>query len=159
MKPSIMSVVLLVLAPLFGTPATAQNFSSGGAAWSGSWGFGTVNDRNVSISQAQTMRIAERGAAVTNQTTYNTNYDNRTNYVDVQSGDGDVVTDLQVGDNIGENTYAVGSLNTGSTTISVDGSDNIIDANNTADTTGCTNASILNVTSEGAGGLPARICE
>ena len=159
MKRCIIFVGVLVLGPLFATPSAAQNFSSAGAGWSGSWGFGSVSDRNVAISQAQTMRNAEKGPAITSQTTYNTNYDNRTNYVDVQSGDGDVVTDLQVGDNIGENTYAVGSLNTGSTTISVEGSDNKIEANNSADSTGCTNASILNITSEGAGGLPARTCE
>jgi hypothetical protein len=151
-----LSIAALTL--VHGTSSTAQNFASGGASWSGSWGFGTANDHNVAISQAQTIRNAEQGAAVVSQSTYNTNYDNRTNYVDAQSSVGDVVTDLQVGDNIGENTYAVGSLNTGSTTISVEGSDNIIDAINSADTTGCTDASILNVTSEDAGRLPARSC-
>ena len=42
----------------------------------------------------------------------------------------------QIGDEIGENTYAVGSLNTGNTTIAVDGDGNVIDSVNSADTQG-----------------------
>ena len=140
-------------------PAVAQNFASSGAGWSGSWGFGTANDRSVALSQAQTIRNAETAASPSSIVTYNTTNDNRTNYVDVSAENGAVTTDFQDGDNIGENTYAVGSLNTGRTTITLEGDDNIVEAVISADTVGCTDASIMTVTLDGLSGLPSSACD
>lgn len=74
--------------------------------------------------------------------TYNTYYDNRYNYVESNSGGGEISTDFQIGDDIGENTYAVGSINTGSTNIEVNGTGNYVDAVNSAETNGCVDGSI-----------------
>ena len=62
--------------------------------------------------------------------------------MEANSQNGDVNTDYQIGDEIGENTYSVGSLNTGNTTIAVDGDSNVIDSVNSADTRGCVDGSI-----------------
>ena len=154
--------ILLLSFVVFSSSSTltlAQNFSSNGSTWSGSWGFGSASDKNISLSQAQTIRNAENGPTITSQSNYNTSYDNRSNYVEVSSELGDVNTELQDGDNIGENTYAVGSLNTGSTTISLDGDENTINAINSADTVGCINASILNASLEDDSSFPVETCE
>lgn len=147
----------LVIALGFSTPLAAQNFASGGSAWSGGWGFRSANDRNVALSQAQTIRNAEENP-ITSSQTYNTTNDNRNNYVDVASEGGAVNTDFQNGDVIGENTYAVGSLNTGNTTVTTDGDGNTVEAVNSAETNGCTDASILNVVLDELSALPGTTC-
>ena len=123
--------------------AQAQSVGSAGSSWSGDWSFSSGTDRSIALQQAQMIRLAEIG--VDPSTIYNTYNDNRSNYVESNSAGGAVTTDLHIGDEIGENTYAVGSLNTGSTTITVDGTGNTIDANNSAETNGCVDASIASV--------------
>ncbi|SOB89419.1 hypothetical protein SAMN05877809_1013 [Rhodobacter sp. JA431] len=125
--------------------ASAQTYASNGYTWSSSWGFASATDRSVAVSQAQTIRNAEAGV-INSQTIYETYYDNRNNYVEVLSDSGDVTTDFQNGDEIGENTYAVGSLNTGSTEITIEGDGNTVDAVNSAATDGCVDGSVVNAT-------------
>lgn len=137
---------LILLALVFGvfgisSAAFAQNFGSSGQTWSGSWGFASATDRSIGLQQAQVLRQVEGGTADPT-TTYNNYYDNRSNYVEASSGSGAVTTDNHVGDEIGENTYAVGSLNTGSTTIDVTGDGNVVDAVNSSETNGCVDGSI-----------------
>lgn len=139
------AVVAVAMVALSTVPALAQNFTSTGQSWSGSWGFSSATDRSIALQQAQVLRQVERGTADP-QTTYNNYYDNRSNYVEATSLEGSITTDLHVGDEIGENTYAVGSLNTGNTTISVDGNSNFIDSVNSADTQGCVDGSIRSLT-------------
>lgn len=134
-KPA--AIALLVFAPI---SAQAQNFGSAGQNWSTSWYFSSPTDRSIALQQAQIIRQAEKGPEPT--TTYNTYYDNRSNYIETNTGGGAATSDLHVGDKIGENTYAVGSLNTGSTTITIDGDGNSVTAVNSADTTGCVDGSI-----------------
>lgn len=122
-------------------PAQAQNFSSSGQSWSSTWGFSSPTDRSIALQQAQVLRQVEDPAAQP-ETVYNNYYDNRSNYVEAHSQDGSITVDNHVGDEIGENTYAVGALNTGSTTITVDGDGNVIDSINSADTQGCVDGSI-----------------
>lgn len=126
--------------------APAQNFGSAGQSWSTSWYFASPTDRSLALQQAQIIRQAENGPDITSTSTYNTYYDNRYNYVETSSSDGDANADLHVGDEIGENTYSVGSLNTGSTTITVDGNGNTVSAVNSAETTGCVDGSINSAT-------------
>lgn len=123
----------------------AQSSSAAGTDWNNSWGFQTATDISVALQRAQAIRNAEMAPAgptnvVTNNNTYVT--DSRQNYVDVSTS-GDVTTDLQLGDRIGKNTNAVGSMNTGSTEINVNGSSNIITAENSASNTGCIDGSAL----------------
>lgn len=132
---------LVVMLTLVNSPAAAQNFGSAGQSWSGNWGFSSAADRSLALQQAQVLRQAE-GQTTDPSTVYNNYYDNRSDYVEANSQNGDVQTDFQIGDEIGENTYSVGSLNTGSTTIAVDGNSNQIDAVNSADTKGCVDGSI-----------------
>ena len=126
-----------------GTCANAQ--SAPGTDWSSGWSFRNSNQVSVGTSRANIMLQARKSAGpstVVNTTNYY-NTDNRTNYMDVAT-DGDVSTDFQVGDDIGQNTNSVGSMNTGNTTIDVAGSNNMIDAVNSADNTGCVDGSVFN---------------
>src|SRR5690606_24624687 len=116
------------------------NFSSSGQSWSGSWNFSSATDRSIALQQAQVLRQVENPTPQP-ETVYNNYYDNRSNYVEANSQDGAITVDNHVGDEIGENTYAVGSLNTGNTTITVDGDSNVIESVNSADTQGCVDGS------------------
>lgn len=138
---------VLVMAMSAGS-AWAQNFASSGQSWSGSWGFSSATDRSLALQQAQVLRQAEGGNS-NPQAVYNNYYDNRNNYVDAYSENGDVTTDYQIGDEIGENTYSVGSLNTGNTTVSVEGDNNLVDSVNSAETDGCVDGSINSLPSIG----------
>lgn len=133
---------LLAAALLLPVCAQAQNISSQGQTWATGWNFGSATDRSVALSRAQIMKQVETGPADT-IVTYNTYNDSRSNYVETVTGDGGTTTtDLHVGDEIGENTYAVGSLNTGSNTIEVNGSGNTISAENSANTSAPVDGSI-----------------
>ncbi|MEZ5807301.1 MAG: hypothetical protein R3D65_06430 [Zhengella sp.] len=128
-------------------PAQAQNVGSAGQNWSSSWGFSSSADRSLRLQQAQVIRNAETTADPSTVVYNNNIYDYRSNYQEVNTGgDNTAAVDYQIGDNIGQNTNAVGSMNTGSTDITVNGNDNAIDANNSADNTGCINGSVLNET-------------
>lgn len=154
--------VALCLVAFVATTSQAQNFTSSGQSWSGSWGFSSATDRSIALQQAQVLRQIENPTAQP-ETVYNNYYDNRSNYVEANSQNGDVSTDYQIGDEIGENTYAVGSLNTGNTTIAVDGNSNVIDSVNSADTRGCVDGSINTLPSADAQTSPylpvVRSCE
>jgi hypothetical protein len=126
--------------------ALAQNFSTSGQNWSGSWGFGSTSERSLAIQRAQAIRAAE---APTPQSviTYNTTNDNRQNYVDTSGNQDQTLTlDFHIGDAIGQNTNTVGAMNTGHTTIDINGSGNVIDAVNAADSRGCLDGSVANTT-------------
>ena len=134
-----------VLGLILAEDAAAQ--SSPGQNWSSGWGFRSATDKSVALSRATTIMQAENDPApttVVNTTNYYTT-DNRSNYVDVEST-GSVTTDFQIGDEIGQNTNAVGSMNTGNTTIEVNGNSNSIDAINSAENTGCVDGSALTST-------------
>lgn len=134
----------LNLCVTFATQLCAQ--TSSGANWNSNWGFRSANDVSIGISRANAIRQAELGPSKTVITT--TNYyetDNRSNYVDI-TAQGDVASDYHIGDVIDQNTNAVGSMNTGSTTIEINGSQNSVIAENTSTNDGCVDGSILNST-------------
>lgn len=125
--------------------AAAQNVAGQGQNWSGSYGFSSATDRSVTLNQAQVIRQVEEGVdPTTSYYTYNTySTDNRSNYSETQvTGDGGTTVEVIGGDKIGQQTYSVGSLNTGSTDITVTGDGNYVDANNSATTNGCVDGSI-----------------
>ncbi|ROT95883.1 hypothetical protein EAT49_19705 [Histidinibacterium lentulum] len=134
------------------TPAMAQNFASPGANWSSSWGFASPADRSLSLQQAQAIRQAQMepqpGTLVTNttnNTTYNNiNNDSRSNYQEVLGDTLDLGSvDFQLnGDRIGQNTNAIGSMNTGTTNVEVNGNSNEIIATNAAENEGCIDGAI-----------------
>jgi hypothetical protein len=146
----ILAAVLGLSAFHVSTGAFAQNFSGSGQSWSSTWGFGSVADRSLALQQAQIIKNAEQGVDPTsvvntnNYVTNNTVYDNRSNYVEANAGGGTITTDQHVvgNDEIGQQTYAVGSLNTGNTKIDVTGSSNNISATNAADNQGCVDGSV-----------------
>lgn len=130
--------------------ACAQNYASSGQSWSSTYGFSSATDRSLRLQQAQVVRTAEQGAdptSVYNTTNY---YDNRSGYIETNAT-GDVSGDQQIGDQIGQQTYSVGSLNTGSNTIEVNGSGNVVDAVNAARTNGCVDGSIREVSTTTGG--------
>lgn len=136
----------VILASVAGMPqiASAQNFSSAGQNWSSGWGFASASDRNVALQQAQAIRQARiQPGPSTVVTNYTTN-DNRSNYQEVVGEMLDIDTiDFQLNsDRIGKNTNSVGSMNTGNTTIDIQGANNTVHAINSADTEGCVDGSI-----------------
>lgn len=133
---------LLLLLGIIATSAHAQSYSSAGQSWGSVYGFNSASDRSVSLSRANQIREAERGAS---QPVYNTYYDNRSGYIETNSEGGNVGS-TQIGDTVGEQTYSVGALNTGSTTVTITGTGNTVSANNSAATTGCVNGSITHST-------------
>lgn len=141
-------VPLAVVASVTG--AAAQNVAGQGTNWSGSYGFSSATDKSVKLNQAQIIRQAEEAVdPTTNYYTYNTNTtDNRSNYNETVSGDGDVSVQVVGGDSIGQKTYSVGSLNTGSTEITISGDGNFVDANNSATTNGCVDGSVSSLSFE-----------
>lgn len=145
----------LVLCSL--SPALSQNYSPPGNSWSGGWGFRSATDKSVGFQRATAIRNAEKqsGPSTVVNTTNYYNTDNRSNYVDVDTT-GDVSTDYQIGDDIGQNTNSVGSMNTGTTNIDIVGNDNSIVAENSADNSGCVDGSALTNSmglSDGGGSL------
>ncbi|MFO7804106.1 MAG: hypothetical protein R6V30_00355 [Paracoccaceae bacterium] len=130
--------------------ASAQNFATAGQSWSSGWGFQSASDRSLALQQANAIRSArtspEPSTKVTNNTTnYNTvSEDNRSNYQEVLGDDLDLDTiDFQLnGDRIGQNTNSVGSMNTGTTNIDVQGDANEVVATNAAETEGCVDGTI-----------------
>lgn len=121
--------------------AVAQSYGSSGQSWSSSYGFASAADRSLRLQQAQVLRQVEGHADPT--TVYNTEtyYDNRTGYIETNA-QGSVTGAQQIGDQIGQQTYSVGSLNTGSNTIEVHGNNNTVDSVNSAETDGCVDGSI-----------------
>ena len=144
----------IAAAILLSSPAAAQNFGSAGGSWSANWGFSSASDRSLRLQEAQAIRSAQQSAGpttVVNTTNYN---DSRSNYQEILGGDGGLgAIDFQIGDAIGQNTNSVGAMNTGSTEITVNGSDNYIDAINSADSQGCVDGSILTETLSMLGAL------
>jgi hypothetical protein len=128
--------------------AEAQNYASTGQSWSSGWGFASASDRSLGLQKAQVIKNAEQGTPLTSVTnnTYNTTNDSRTNYVETNNAAGDVTANSVGNDQIGTNTNAVGSMNTGNTTISLTGDDNVITATNSADNSGCTDGSVWSAT-------------
>jgi hypothetical protein len=141
-------LISIILLGLTASNVNAQNFSGAGESWSSSWGFSSVSDRSLALQQAQVIKNAEQGVSPTsvsnNYVTNSTLYDNRSNYVEANAGGGVITTDQHIvgNDEIGQKTYAVGSINTGSTTIDVLGSDNTVSAINSADSKGCIDGSV-----------------
>lgn len=134
--------------------AQAQSYTSAGQSWNTVFGFASASDRSVALQRAQAVRAAEQG---TDQPVYNYNTysDNRSNYIETNTSGGDVTGASQIGDQIGEETYSVGALNTGSTTITNNGSNNVITANNTATSSGCVDGSIIHSSTDTTGGTSA----
>ena len=142
---------------LLASGAQAQSVGSTGSSWSGNWSFSSATDRSIALQKAQIIRQAEFG--VEPSTVYNTYNDNRSNYVESNGSEGGVTFDLHVGDETGQNTYAVGSLNTGNTTVTVDGEGNTVDANNSAETNGCVDASIASAYPTDYSYIPVAACQ
>lgn len=125
----------------------AQTYGSAGQNWSSTYAFASETRKSLTLQQAQIIRDAEAAPQAGPQTTYNVSNDNRSNYVQVDT-DGDVTTDYQIGDEIGQQTYAVGSINTGSTSITTEGDGNTIRADNLAENTGCIDGSLFSASSQ-----------
>jgi hypothetical protein len=119
----------------------AQNYSGPGQSWSGSWGFQSPSDRSIALQQAQAIRSARNQPGPS--TVINNVYDNRSSYQEIV-GTGGPLGDVQfqIGDAIGQNTNAIGAMNTGTTNIDIAGSGNTITATNAADSEGCVDGSV-----------------
>jgi hypothetical protein len=131
--------VLLVAAALSMGQASAQNYGSSGSGWSGSWGFGQAGDRSVNLQTAQSV-LAARNRGPQSVITY----DNRTNYVEYDAAAGSsFVSDFHIGDT---STNTIGAMNTGETSITVEGENNVVTASSIADSIGCQDGTIISNT-------------
>lgn len=140
----------LVAASIFASnPVYSQNYSSSGANWSGSWGFQSTSEKSLAIQRAQAIWNVEKyqepaAAQTTINNHYKNSYDNRSSYQEFITGSG-ALGDVDInfnGDEIGQNTNAIGAMNTGETNIEIDGSGNSITAMNQADSSGCIDGGI-----------------
>lgn len=139
-----LSMLAVMLATLQPHSAHAQNAGSSGQSWSGTWGFNSQGDRSLGLQTAQTIRNARTAPVAPVYNTYNTtSYDNRSNFQEYNGGDGATMGGaFHIGDQIGQNTNSIGSMNTGTTTIDITGNNNAVSASNGADNAGCVDGSI-----------------
>jgi hypothetical protein len=138
---------------LLAVTASAQNAGTG---WSGAYTFPGANDR---ISRLQTADLAKRaesgffssfGPGDSFVYNYTTNDHSAVNNINAAEG-AQVEVENRTAEGSGTNTYAVGSINT--TTTTVTGSDNIVDITAEANSTGCQDGRITtSVASAGMGG-------
>lgn len=143
--------ILSVASIALGMPhgAHAQNIAAPGASWSSGWGFQSMSQRSLLIQQAQAIRSATTPQGPGTIVYNTTNNDYRSNYQDITTG-ASAVTDaitLQIADVIGQNTNAVGAMNTGTTNIDINGNNNSVTATNGADSAGCIDGSVHNLSS------------
>lgn len=125
----------------------ADNFSSAGQRWSGSWSIPSFNERAVLLQQAQLIKQAEQAAAPT--TVINNLTDNRSGYIETNAIDGSTISGAShIGEEIGQNTNSIGAMNTGNTSIDINGSGNSVNAVNSADSKGCVDGSIATGTTD-----------
>lgn len=128
----------------FGVPSLgeSQNYGSSGQSWTSNWGFSSPSERSLSLQTAQAIRAARQPQVSPVYNTYNT-YDNRANYQEYTGGDGAVMGgDYHLGDKIGQNTNSIGSMNTGTNTIEINGNGNSVATTNGAENSGCVDGSI-----------------
>jgi hypothetical protein len=138
----IVSCATFLMAIVWVEAAQAQSYTSANTNWSSSWGFASPADRQIAQQRAQMLYQMRNGnpSSVVNNTTYNNvTTDNRNNYVE-QTGAGSV--EFVGEDKIGQNTNSIGAMNTGSTNIEINGSNNLVTATNSSDSDGCVDGSI-----------------
>ena len=129
---------------LLSIPQVGLAQSSPGSSWTGSYNFSSPNSNLANTSQADLIKRAESGyyetfgADIYNNTTV---YDRSVG--DVYVGDGsNADIDYRTGENSGNESYTVGSVNNSTTEVNVDGSNNSVDINNSSSSQGCQNGSI-----------------
>lgn len=98
------------------TACVAQSYSAPGASWSSTWSYGSATDRSVGLSTAQAIFAARATPTAPVTNVYNTTNSNTTS--------------------------SVGSMNTGSTTVTVKGSNNSVTSSSGAETSGCVDGSL-----------------
>jgi hypothetical protein len=131
---------LIICVPF--SAGNAQSYTSANTGWSSSWGFASPADRQVALQRAQAMYQIRNGnpqSVVNNNTYNNVSTDNRQNYVE-QNAEGQV--EFVGADKVGQNTNSIGAMNTGSTSIEINGSNNMVTATNSSDSNGCVDGSI-----------------
>ncbi|MBF9060878.1 hypothetical protein HKCCSP123_16975 [Rhodobacterales bacterium HKCCSP123] len=137
----------------------AQEWTSAGRSWTGSYGFPDSAERTYRLQLILNQRRMDTGAfdagAVYNTTnTYNTTYDSSVGDISVSAEAGATVdVDNRTAEGTGTSTYTVGSVNNTTNDISIDGSGNILDITSFADNSGCQNGAITWTTNEVMGGI------
>jgi hypothetical protein len=149
---------LLLLSAAVALTATAsaglaQSPYGAASDWNRSWGFRSPSSDSIALQRALAIRKAKNESPDT--VVYNTT-DNRSNYIENVSESGEITSTIDNSSDVGTNTNSVGSMNTGSTEISVDGGNNVVDATNSSSNTGCTDGSVssamVGLPSSGKGG-------
>ena len=135
------------------TPAMGGGTSLASPDWNGSWAFRTSSSKQLHLLQADVIEKGE-GDYYDNlgKTEYNIHQDQRQgNFGDVtvESG-GQVDKVYHTGDDIGQNTNTIGAVNTSTNEIRIDGSGNVLDLANVADSNGCLNGAITVATIDGS---------
>ncbi|MBK5946498.1 hypothetical protein CCR83_08660 [Rhodobacter veldkampii DSM 11550] len=133
--------------PLLGTLAggsMAQSYDNAGIGWTGSMGFPGASDRSVRLQAADLMKKAESGyyGTLGSSPTQNNYYDSSVS-MDVNVGDGsNAEISNHTAEGSGVNSYSVGSVNTTTNDISIDGSGSSVSVVSTSNSTGCIDGSI-----------------
>ncbi len=149
------SIAVLIATAAATAPVWAQGTSGPGTNWNSSYGWPSANDRAVRLQFMEAQRRLENGlvnggangngSANGQSITYNTTniYDHSVGEMMLSAAEGAHITiENRTGPDSGTNTSTVGSINTTTSTISMDGNDNAVDFNSVAQNTGCLDGSI-----------------
>lgn len=136
---------MLLFTLLISQQAIAQTASQPSSDWSSSWAFTNNGLKTQRLLQADIIRKGEGDYYdnVGKTTMYITN-DNRQGSFDNIQATGDAVVNVETvtGEKTGKKTNTIGSINTSTNEIFVDGTGNSIVLTNEATSTGCQNGSI-----------------
>lgn len=119
-------VVVAVTACVAVTTGNAQSFSSPGTSWSSSWSYSSATDRSVGLATAQAIFAARIDPVAPITNVYNAT----------------------------NTTSSVGSMNTGSTTVTVNGDGNTVNSSAGANTAGCVDGSLSTSLIRDVGAFP-----
>jgi hypothetical protein len=138
----LLSALVLALVPAV---AVSQSTSNSGATWTSSYAFPSPSERTTRLQYMDTQRRLETGyynpSAYSNAV--NNYYDHSVGETTITAAEGaHVQIDNRTGMNSGTNTNTVGSINTTTSTITVDGKGNAIDISASSTNTGCHDGSV-----------------
>ncbi len=128
-----------------GTAAAQQQQLSAGASWTSSYGFPTPAERALRLQYMDAQRKLSSGYYLPESYSNTTNnfYDSSVGDTTITAAEGaHVQLETRTGTGSGTNSYVVGSINTSTNTITVDGDNNGIDIVSSSTSDGCQNGNI-----------------
>lgn len=145
MRVQYMAVAAVMVVLTGGMAAAQQQQLSAGASWTSSYGFPTPAERALRLQYMDAQRKLSSGFYTPESYSNTTNnfYDSSVGDTTVTAAEGaHVQLETRTGSGSGTNSYVVGSINTSTNNITVDGDNNGIDIVSASTSTGCQNGNI-----------------